>query len=91
VIKEEEKGMTEKTQVVKNKKPAPNAEKPYKFKKGQEVKIVFLDGKSVTGIIDQFSRYFFVLELEGKDEIITVFKHAVKYIVSKKPEDVVSE
>jgi len=70
---------------------ASTPEKPYKFRKGQEVRIAFLDGKSITGTIHQFSKYHIVLELEGKEEIITVFKHAIKYIVSKKPEDVVSE
>ncbi|MED4407109.1 RNA chaperone Hfq, partial [Heyndrickxia coagulans] len=50
----------------------------------KQVKIVFLDNKSITGIVNQFSRYHIVLEVEGKDEIITVFKHAIKYILSKK-------
>ncbi|MFJ7640719.1 RNA chaperone Hfq [Peribacillus sp. NPDC097225] len=80
--------MTEQTKRSSKQSVAPTREKPYKFRKGQEVKVAFLDGKSITGKIHQFSRYHIVLELQGKEELITVFKHAIKYIVSKKPEDI---
>jgi RNA chaperone Hfq len=83
--------MTQQTQESSKVRFTPTREKPYKFRKGQEVKIAFLDGKSITGRIHQFSKYHIVLELEGKEELITVFKHAMKYIVSKKLEDISSE
>lgn len=76
--------MTQQTLNPEKKKFNPSQELPYKFKKGQEVKIAFLDGKSITGTINQISRYHIVLE--GKDELITVFKHAIKYVISKKSE-----
>lgn len=75
--------MTQQTLNPEKKKFNPSQEFPYKFRKGQEVKISFLDGKAMTGKINQISRYHIVLE--GKDELITVFKHAIKYIISKKP------
>ncbi|QCS53513.1 RNA chaperone Hfq [Priestia flexa] len=78
--------MTQETQSPSKQKFTPTREKPYKFRKGQEVKIVFLDGKSIIGIVNQFSSYHIVLELEGKDDFVTVFKHAIKYILSKKSE-----
>lgn len=78
--------MTEKQKSPAKKKYAPAYEKPYQFRKKQEVKIAFLDGKTITGSIYQFSKYHIVLELEGKSELVTVFKHAMKYIISKKPE-----
>ena len=83
--------MTEQTKRSSKQSVAPTREKPYKFRKGQEVKVAFLDGKSITGMIHQFSKYHIVLELQGKEELITVFKHAIKYIVSKKPEDIIRE
>lgn len=83
--------MTEQTKRSSKQSVAPTREKPYKFRKGQEVKVAFLDGKSITGTLHQFSRYHIVLELQGKEELITVFKHAIKYIVSKKPEDIIRE
>ena len=83
--------MTQQTQRTSKKMVTTTREKAYKFSKGQEVKVAFLDGKSITGTIHQFSKYHFVLELEGKEEIVTIFKHAIKYIVSKKPEDSTSE
>jgi sRNA-binding regulator protein Hfq len=67
-------------------KSNPTQEAPYKFGKGQEVRVTFLDGKSMTGTINQISRYHIVLEFEGKNEFVTVFKHAIKYIISKKSE-----
>lgn len=80
--------MAEQTKRSSKQSVAPTREKPYKFRKGQEVKVAFLDGKSITGTLHQFSKYHIVLELQGKEELITVFKHAIKYIVSKKPEDI---
>lgn len=78
--------MTEERKSPTKKKYPPAYEKPYQFRKGQEVKIAFLDGKTITGSVYQFSKYHIVLELEGKSELVTVFKHAMKYIISKKSE-----
>lgn len=36
----------------------PSQEYPYKFRKGQEVKIAFLDGKAMTGKINQIDEIF---------------------------------
>jgi sRNA-binding regulator protein Hfq len=83
--------MTQQTQRTSKQGFTSTREKAYKFRKGQEVKVAFLDGKSITGTIHQFSKYHIVLELEGKEEIVTIFKHAMKYIVSKKPEESTSE
>lgn len=83
--------MTQQTQRTSKQGFTSTREKPYKFSKGQEVKIAFLDGKSITGTIHQFSKYHIVLELEGKEELVTIFKHAIKYIVSKKPKEILGK
>ena len=56
--------MTEEQKSPTKKKYPPAYEKPYQFRKGQEVKIAFLDGKTITGSVYQFSKYHIVLELD---------------------------
>ncbi|OJG49992.1 hypothetical protein RV03_GL003102 [Enterococcus gallinarum] len=53
---------------------------PLGQKKGQKIKIAFLDGKVMVGTLIQLTKYELVLEAEGKERPIVVFKHAVKYL-----------
>ncbi len=65
---------------VKNKKPLG-----YANKKGEEVKIVFMDGKSIKGKLLGAFTYEIILEVEtdGKPAEVSIFKHAVKYVISE--------
>jgi sRNA-binding regulator protein Hfq len=54
----------------------------YWEQKGKEIKITFLDGKSLVGKLVIAHRYEIVLEIqkEEKPVRVTVMKHAIKYI-----------
>ncbi|QYA34213.1 hypothetical protein [Macrococcus psychrotolerans] len=47
--------------------------------KGEKIKVVFLDGKAVTGTYLFGAKYEIYIETEDGREI-TIFKHAVKYV-----------
>lgn len=53
---------------------------PLGQKKDQKIKVAFLDGKVMVGTLIQLTKYELVLEVEGKERPIVVFKHAVKYL-----------
>lgn len=53
---------------------------PLGQKKDQKIKVAFLDGKAMVGTLIQLTKYELVLEVEGKERPIVVFKHAVKYL-----------
>lgn len=56
-------------------------EKKYGFyhHKGEKVKVVFKDGKSVTGKLLSVPMFEVILETEDGKEL-TIFKHAIKYV-----------
>ena len=73
---DEQKGIPSKKHIIKE----PLAMGPLGQKKGQKIKIAFLDGKVMVGTLIQLTKYELVLEAEGKERPIVVFKHAVKYL-----------
>lgn len=48
-------------------------------RKGEKIKVVFLDGKAVTGTYLFSAKYEIYIETEDGREI-TIFKHAMKYV-----------
>lgn len=51
----------------------------YRNNVGEEIVIVFLDGKSLKGILRDILRYELIIEHPEKGNV-AVFKHAIKYI-----------
>lgn len=52
---------------------------PYGKRRGEVLKFVFLDGKSITGVLLAASNYELIIQTkEGKE--VTIFKHALKYL-----------
>lgn len=62
----------------------------YAGKKGEEIKIVFLDGKSIKGKLLGAFTYEIVLEVEidGEPSELSIFKHAIKYVISNPLNDI---
>lgn len=48
-------------------------------RKGEKIKVVFTDGKAITGTYLFAPQYEIIIETEDGREI-TIFKHAVKYV-----------
>lgn len=55
----------------------------YAYRKGEEIKVYFLDGKALKGKLLKVYQYEIILEVDIQGELkeVTVLKGAVKYIV----------
>jgi sRNA-binding regulator protein Hfq len=62
-----------------NETPKQNQNRFLRMLEGQEVFLVFLDGKAVQGVLTGFDTYTLFLQREDGLEV-AVFKHAIKYM-----------
>ncbi|OTO02210.1 hypothetical protein [Enterococcus sp. 5B3_DIV0040] len=74
---------TERQKAFRPKRPVkrmPNQRELLERKKGQLVKVAFLDGKMVTGTLLEIGKYECLLAVKEKEQPVIVYKHAIKYL-----------